>query len=81
MRTQLQMWGNSLGLRIPKAFARETGLECGGEVELMVDAGRLIVAPVAPWRARLAELLTQVTDENVHPETETGPDVGEEIVN
>jgi len=29
MRTRIQRWGNSLGLRIPKSFAEEAGVEAG----------------------------------------------------
>jgi virulence-associated protein VagC len=50
MRARVQRWGNSLALRIPKAFATETGLESGSEVELTLDDGRLIVTPLAPPR-------------------------------
>ena len=32
MHTKLQKWGNSLGLRIPKAFAAEAGVGVGSAV-------------------------------------------------
>jgi antitoxin component of MazEF toxin-antitoxin module len=47
MRARVQRWGNRLALRIPKAFATETALEAGSEVELTLDEGRLVVTPVA----------------------------------
>jgi len=34
MKTTIQKWGNSLALRIPKAFADELGLERDSLVEL-----------------------------------------------
>jgi antitoxin MazE len=78
MRARVQRWGNSLALRIPKAFATETGLESGSEVELTLDDGRLIVTPLAPTSYDLDELLAQVTPENLHGEVDTGSSVGDE---
>lgn len=80
MRTQLQKWGNSLGLRIPMAFARETGLATGSQVELSIESGRLVIAPIPSWESRLNDLLSSCNVEDLHPETDTGPDVGAEII-
>lgn len=34
MKTKIRKWGNSLALRIPKAFAAETRLKPGSDIEL-----------------------------------------------
>jgi antitoxin MazE len=78
MRARVQRWGNSLALRIPKAFATETALESGSEVELTLDEGRLIVTPLASPTYELGALLAQVTPENLHDEVDTGSSVGDE---
>lgn len=78
MRTKIQLWGNSLALRIPRPFAEETGLGRQSEVELSVTKGRLVVVPVKEPRLTLDELLARVTDENLHSEIDTGPAVGNE---
>jgi antitoxin MazE len=78
MRARVQRWGNSLALRIPKAFATETDLESGSEVELTLDDGRLIVTPLTPASYELEDLLAQVTPENRHGEVDTGSRVGDE---
>jgi antitoxin MazE len=78
MRARVQRWGNSLALRIPKAFATETDLESGSEVELTLDDGRLIVTPLAPASYNLEDLLAQVTPANLHGEVDTGSSVGDE---
>jgi len=57
MRVRVQKWGNSLAIRIPKPFAAEAGVSQGGEVELAVSRGRLVVAPLVAPRYRLRELL------------------------
>ena len=38
MRVKVQAWGNSLGLRIPKAYASELGVRAGSEMEVNVEA-------------------------------------------
>jgi len=79
MRTHVQKWGNSLALRIPKAFAAEAGLRPDAPVELSLVQGRLIIQPICQEPLTLEELLQGVTDENLHGEWHTGPAVGREI--
>lgn len=79
MQTKVQKWGNSLGLRIPKSFAQEAGVEAGSEVDLSVEDGDLIVRPRRGPRYRLKDLLRGVTAKNVHDEIETGSPVGKEV--
>jgi antitoxin MazE len=79
MRTQVQKWGNSLALRIPKAFASESLLSAGSDVEVTIENGRLIVTPVRSWESKLASLIEQITDENRHAEIRLGPPVGKEF--
>jgi antitoxin MazE len=79
MRTTVQKWGNSLAVRIPKTFASEAKLAEDSPVELSLEEGRLVVTPVPRKRRTLAELLAQVTDDNIHPEVDWGPPVGKEV--
>jgi len=78
MQTKVQKWGNSLGLRIPKSFAEQAGVEAGSEVDLAVEDGELIVRPRRQPRYELKDLLRSVTAKNVHKEVETGDPVGRE---
>ena len=78
MQTKLQKWGNSLGLRIPKSFAAEVGVEAGSDVDLSVRSGELRVRPARPQRLSLAALLRKVTRRNLHAGVETGKPVGRE---
>ncbi len=78
MRTRVQVWGHSLAIRIPRAFAAETGLDRDAPVELTVEDGRLLVAPVPPEAPTLDEMLALVTPENLHAEVQTGPAQGVE---
>ena len=78
MLTKVQKWGNSLGLRIPKAFAEEAGVAAGSEVILAIIEGGLIVRPAHPRKYSLEELLHRVTAENRHAEVDAGGAVGRE---
>lgn len=78
MHTKVQRWGNSLGLRIPKSFAEEAGVEAGSEVDLSVEDGELVVRPKRTPKYGLKDLLRGVTAKNVHDETDTGERVGRE---
>jgi len=79
MQATIQQWGNSLALRIPKAFAQQTKVKKGSRVRLAVVKGRMVVTPVARERISLKSLLAKVTPENIHPETDWGPPVGKEF--
>lgn len=75
MKTILRRWGNSLAVRIPKAFAMHVGLASGEEVEISADADGLRITPARDLQA----LLDKVTPENIHGETMTEPPVGREL--
>ncbi len=78
MRTKIQKWGNSLGLRIPKSFAEEAQLHADSAVDLSMDDDRLIVRRVRVPAYRLEDLLSKVTKANLHEEVQTGEAVGRE---
>ena len=78
MRTRVQKWGNSLALRIPKAFATEVGLQRETSVELSLSDGKLVITPVTEPKLNLKQLLAKVTKENLHHEVDIGPVTGDE---
>jgi len=78
MRAKVQKWGNSLALRIPKAFASDANLENDSSVELSLVDGRIIIQPVAIPACSLEQLLSGVTRENMHHEIDTGAAQGKE---
>lgn len=79
MQTKIQRWGNSLGLRIPRSFAEEAGVEAGSEVDLSVRDGDLVVRAAKRRTYRLRELLEKVTAKNLHAEIDTGKPIGREV--
>ena len=79
MQTKIQKWGNSLAVRIPKAFVRETHVAYGTTVDLSVDEGRIVIDPHAEPEYRLEDLLRGVTKRNLHAEIDVGAAVGQEV--
>jgi len=79
MTTKIQQWGNSLALRIPKAFAVEANLHKGAVVDVSEEGGKIILTPVKKRKFTLGILLAGVTKENIHSEISTGKRVGKEI--
>jgi antitoxin MazE len=76
--TKVQKWGNSLALRIPKAFAADAGLENESAVEISLVDGQIIVKPVTAQDWSLEQLLAGVTADNLHREIDTGEALGNE---
>ncbi len=79
MTTKIQQWGNSLALRIPKAFAVEANLQKGAVVDVSEEGGKIILTPIKRRKFTLESLLSGVTKENIHGEISTGKRVGKEI--
>ena len=79
MQVRLTRWGNSLGLRIPKDVARQTGLREGDRVDVEAEGDRIIISP-ARRRYVLADLLKGMTPEAMRQAFDWGPDRGREIV-
>jgi len=79
MKTRIQKWGNSLALRIPKAFAIESGIDQDTLVDVILRDGKLIVTPLPTSRVTLEVLLAGITDSNRHDEHDLGVAVGNEV--
>jgi antitoxin MazE len=78
MKIQVQKWGNSLALRIPKSYAVETKIENGSTVEVVVQKGALVVKPTVKDNLTLDEMLANITEENLHTEIDFGKSEGRE---
>jgi antitoxin MazE len=78
MKTAVQSWGNSLAIRIPRAFAQEIRLGKGTEVDLQLKEGTLVISRERKKRYRLSVLLAQVRKTSKHAETDWGRPEGRE---
>lgn len=79
MLTKVQKWGNSMALRIPKAFADEMQITTETAVELTIEDGKLVINPVQKPEYTLEDLLALITPENIHNEVDWGAPVGQEV--
>jgi antitoxin MazE len=78
MKAQIKKWGNSLAVRIPKAFAANLGLAQNSSIELALEDGSLVIRPSPGPRYELSTLLDRVTENNLHTEEDYGRAVGNE---
>lgn len=75
--TQIARWGNSLGLRLPKAVASEARICEGDTVEVSVKDGAIVVRAARPTYS-LDDLVGKITPRNRHDETDWGKPSGRE---
>ena len=78
MVTKILKWGNSLGLRIPKSFAKEAGVEEGSAVDISLDGDRIVIRSASPVRYRISDLVSEIREDNIHEEIPTGDSTGRE---
>ena len=79
MLTKIQRWGNSLALRIPKAFALDAQLENNSFVEISFVDGQIIVKPISAPSWSLEDLLAGINKKNRHHEVNSGSAMGNEV--
>jgi len=84
MKVKLAKWGNSLGVRLPKAATKAAGVTVGTELELSVeDGGFRLRSPIKSSRQLLEEMVAEMKRLGPEHEPETvdwGPDRGSEIL-
>ena len=80
MKITAQLWGNSLGVRIPAPVARDANLAHGSEVDLQVEAGRIVLTPMRRVkRFGLKSLLVKITPANIPAGDIWGAPAGREV--
>ena len=68
MPATVRKWGNSLGIRIPKALAQQADLAEGTPVEFEASGGQLTIRAQRKHRRRikLSDLLKRIKGPNPH---------------
>ena len=74
-KSHVAKWGSSLAVRIPKPVAEQWGVHEGSAIEIAARGDQVVLSK-RPHS--LAEMMTRVTAENLHPELDTGRSVGNE---
>lgn len=78
MLIKIQKWGNSLAVRLPMVLAKELSMHEGSEVDLYMRDGKLVIEPAKPVEYELQEMLSRVSDDNLHGEYSFGRPAGKE---
>ena len=79
MRVEVQKLGNGVAICIPKPLAEESHLIEGSVVELTLSEGKLVATPVNGEDETLEQLISCITEDNIHSEIDFGPAVGREV--
>jgi antitoxin MazE len=83
MTTTVQKWGNSLGIRVPKAVAEQVDLKTGSRIQFDVHDGVLTIRPLRQRRRskyKLSELLAKWQGPYPHKGLFDDPPVGRELI-
>lgn len=60
---KIEQWGNNLGIRLPKAVAREIKFHIGQRVRVSVESYQVVIAPVDNSRLTLEQRLASFDPE------------------
>ncbi len=77
MESTIQKWGNSLGIRIPKLFAKQLDLNDGSHVEVIQEGNKIIIYPYL--KENLEQKLKKINKKNLHSEVNTHQTIGNEF--
>ena len=82
MSSTVKKWGNSLGIRVPKAIAEQVDLANGTEIEFDTTGGVLTIRPKRRRRRKykLPELLAKYKGPSPHRRWLGDPPVGRELL-
>jgi len=78
MKTKIQKWGNSLGVRLPQSIAKQISLRAGLGVTVLLKDGQIVIEPEAE-ELSLQSMLKDITPENLHEETTWSDVRGNEV--
>jgi antitoxin MazE len=76
MRSEVKKWGNSAVVRIPKALLEECHLSVESPIDIRVENGQIVVAPLQTHEYSLDDLLAGITPDNLHGEVDFGAPEG-----
>jgi antitoxin MazE len=79
MRSKVQLWGNSLALRIPKYIANQIQIKNGVEIDVSLEEEKIIIKPIKAKKESLEQLLSKIEKKNIHKEVDFGEPIGGEI--
>ncbi len=80
MKTKIQKWRNSQGIRISKQVLKDARISVGDDVDVVTRDGIIVVTPVRRVRGKrnLEELTAEIPSESETRELDWGKPVGKE---
>ncbi|MEX0918488.1 MAG: AbrB/MazE/SpoVT family DNA-binding domain-containing protein [Candidatus Paceibacterota bacterium] len=78
MKTKIQKWGNSLGVRLPKSIAEQKSLREGLGVSVVLKNNQIVIEPTAE-EFSLESMLAEINTNNLHDETNWSETRGNEV--
>ncbi len=79
MKTKIQKWGNSLGVRLPKSITEQKALKAGTGVSVVLHNDIIVIDPEVANIPSLESLVENISVDNVHNETDWSSPRGKEI--
>jgi len=79
MKAKVQLWGNSLALRIPKFIANQININNGSNVDVSLEEKKIVIRPIKDNSELLDDLLLKINEGNIHREEDFGGPFGGEI--
>jgi antitoxin MazE len=73
-------WGNSIGVRIPRALAKKAGIGVDSTIEIDKSDDGIIIKPIGKKEYSLKELVRRITPKNQHSEVDFGRPMGKELL-
>jgi antitoxin MazE len=76
MKTIVKKWGNSLAVRIPTSYAKDTYIQDGS---IIIIEKKNNTITLKPQKNKLSEYLEKINKNNIHKEIDSNNPVGYEI--
>ncbi len=77
---QVQKWGNSAAVRLPKDLLNQVNWKIGDTLQPEIRDGEIILKAARRPRYQLQDLLNEMKDSQRDESWETMPDVGKEVI-
>lgn len=79
MKSKIQKWGNSYGVRIPMRIINKRGIGNGTEVEIDEKDNGIRVSFIEPKKDSLEAMVNKIKPANLHREQDWGEARGREV--